>query len=50
MTDIGYGIAAALGAIAVLFGLPMIYWFLIRPFYLRFKTGEWPSFEMGDPL
>ncbi len=42
--------AVLFGAIAVMLGVPMIWWFLIRPFYLRWKTGEWPSFEMDDPL
>ena len=48
--QLGTAIAAAFGVIAVGFGVPMIWWFLIRPFWLRYKTGEWPGFEMGDPL
>ncbi len=46
----GGGAAVLFGAIAVMLGVPMIWWMLIRPFWLRYKTGEWPGFEMGDPL
>ncbi len=44
------GVVAGFGAFAVIFGVPMVYWFAIRPFYLRFKTGKWPSCDLGDPL
>ena len=50
MTLTGDEAAVLFGAIAFMLGVPMIWWFLIRPFYLRAKTGEWPSFDLGDPL
>lgn len=46
------GVVAVFGLIAVAGGGLLAYWFVIRPLYVRYKTGEWPTdtFDIGDPL
>ena len=46
----GSGAAVLFGAIALMLGVPMVWWFIVRPPWVRLRTGKWPSFNLGDPL